>query len=140
MDRTENNTFLLPRIKIKTEASRRAGDTRALEMPGLASVHTVFVREHNQLCDALKTHPDVDSTWGDEDFYQNARRILIAEMQKIVYDEYLPIIMGKKGMRWDGRGRGGGEWGAGWAGGGVGGIGGYGGWDVVSDVKGVWSV
>ena len=97
--RTENNTFLLPRIKIKTEASRRAGDTRALEMPGLASVHTVFVREHNQLCDALKTHPDVDSTWGDEDFYQNARRILIAEMQKIVYDEYLPIIIGRKGMR-----------------------------------------
>jgi len=47
---------------------------------------------------ALKTHPDVDTTWTDEDFFQNARRILIAEMQKVVYGEYLPAIMGSASM------------------------------------------
>ena len=95
----EPHTFLLPKINIRSEVERRSGDTRTTEMPGLTSIHTVFLREHNNLCDALKTHPDVDSSWGDEDFYQNARRILIAEMQKIVYGEYLPIVLGTEGMR-----------------------------------------
>ena len=40
--------------------------------------------------------------WTDEDYFQKAREILIAEMQKIVYHEYLPIIMGNHSMsQWD---------------------------------------
>jgi len=35
----------------------------------------------------------------DEFYFQNARRILIAEMQKIVYGEYLPVVMGDDAMR-----------------------------------------
>ena len=51
-----------------------AGDVRALEMPGLAAMHTLFVREHNRICDLiLADYPD----WSDEEIYQNARRILI---------------------------------------------------------------
>ena len=79
-----------------------AGDVRAPEMPGLAAMHTLFVREHNRLCDALATHPDVTDDWTDEDYFQNARRILIAEMQKIVYADYLPVVLGVEAVdRWD---------------------------------------
>merc|ERR1719450_1236135 len=73
-----DSNFLLPILS----EERRAGDVRAREMPGLAAMHTLFAREHNRICDMLKsTHPGKP----DEDYFQNARRILIAEMQKIVY-------------------------------------------------------
>jgi len=81
---------------------RKAGDVRAREMPGLATMHTLWVREHNRLCDALTNHKDVTSDWTDDDYFENARRILIAEMQKVVYGEYLPVVMGDDGMKeWD---------------------------------------
>ena len=70
-----------------------AGDTRANEQPGLTTLQTVFVREHNWHADRLaKEHKD----WNDEKLYQEARKILIAEMQVIVYNEFLPALMGQK--------------------------------------------
>lgn len=88
----DNN--LLPRDSSTNEEI--AGDVRAIEMPGLASMHTLFVREHNRLCDLLKA----DDENQDEDYYfKNARRILIAEMQNIVYGEYLPVILGEDAMK-----------------------------------------
>ena len=86
---------LLPKLN---QGQATAGDVRAREMPGLASMHTLFLREHNRLCDLLKSDSRT-SGWGDEAYYQNARRILIAEMQQVVYGEYLPVVLGTEAMK-----------------------------------------
>ena len=72
-----------------------AGDVRALEMPGLATMHALFVREHNRICDLIKAE---QPTWSDEMLYQNARRILVAEYQSVVYGGYLPAVIGEQNM------------------------------------------
>lgn len=66
-----------------------AGDVRANENPFLTSIHTVFVREHNRLCDELiRDHPD----WTDEMLYQRARKIVGALIEAVVYEEWLPTL------------------------------------------------
>ncbi len=72
-----------------------AGDVRANENVVLSSMHTLFVREHNRLAQALRSaHP----TWSDEQLYQSARRINIAQMQSITYNEYLPTLLGAENL------------------------------------------
>ncbi|MEO1447362.1 MAG: peroxidase family protein, partial [Cyanobacteria bacterium J06635_11] len=69
-----------------------AGDPRANENVVLSSMHTLFMREHNRLAGALAAeHP----TWNDEQLYQRARQINIAQWQNIVYNEYLPTLLGE---------------------------------------------
>jgi hypothetical protein len=68
-----------------------AGDVRANENIGLTTMHTLWMREHNYWADELRsTYPDLS---GNEVFYM-ARVIVRAEMQKIVYDEFLPALLG----------------------------------------------
>ena len=45
-----------------------------------------------------KMHPE----WSDEELYQEARAIVIAETQHLVYKEYLPIVLGRRVMRFFG--------------------------------------
>ena len=100
----ENN--LLPEEEMQKCNVPIAGDVRAMENPNLASLHTLFVREHNRICDHLwymanwKRHGNdaCDNDHCDELMYQNARRILIAEWQNIIYSEWLPQILGGKRM------------------------------------------
>ncbi len=68
-----------------------AGDVRANENVVLSSMHTLFMREHNRLAEELAAvHPD----WTDEQLYQRARQINIAQIQSITYKEYLPTLLG----------------------------------------------
>ncbi|XP_022188065.2 peroxidase-like protein isoform X2 [Nilaparvata lugens] len=68
-----------------------AGDGRASEQPALTAIHTIFMREHNRLVDGLRA---VNVHWGDERLYQTARKINIATYQHILYNEFLPRLLG----------------------------------------------
>ena len=66
-----------------------AGDVRANEHIALLAIHTLFVREHNRLADAiLDRNPD----WTDEQIFQRARKIVAAEIAAITFEEYLPSL------------------------------------------------
>ncbi|WP_342596956.1 peroxidase family protein [Cyanobacterium aponinum UTEX 3222] len=76
-----------------------AGDVRASENPALASLHTLLMREHNAL--AVQIAND-NPTFTGEEIYQQARKLVIALMQKITYDEYLPLLLGSPLSAYDG--------------------------------------
>ncbi|XP_069097368.1 prostaglandin G/H synthase 1-like [Pleurodeles waltl] len=60
-------------------------------LPGLMMYGTLWLREHNRVCDILKNeHP----TWDDEQLYQTARLILIGETIKIVIEDYVQHLSG----------------------------------------------
>ncbi|XP_076437029.1 salivary peroxidase/catechol oxidase-like [Babylonia areolata] len=76
-----------------------AGDNRLSVFPGLTTTHLIFHLEHNRVAEALRGgHPG----WDDERLYQEARAIMIAETQNLVYREYLPLVLGRKLMRFFG--------------------------------------
>ena len=57
------------------------------------AINTVFLREHNRLCDKL--YATYGSTWNDDQYFQEARRWNIGQYQKIVSEEYLGIVTGR---------------------------------------------
>ena len=69
------------------------GDSRANEHHTLTVMHTLWMREHNRLAESLgNQHPN----WTDDKLFNEARRIVIAEYQHIIYKEWLPIVLGKQ--------------------------------------------
>ena len=57
----------------------------------LFSIHTVWVREHNRIAAIVASQ--IGGT-NDEEIYQKTRKLVISELQNIVYSEWLPIILG----------------------------------------------
>ena len=69
------------------------GDIRVNENSGLSALHTLFFREHNRIVDELS---DINENWDAEILYQEARKIVGAELQNIVYYEWLKKVLNKK--------------------------------------------
>lgn len=59
-----------------------AGDGRASEVPALAAVHTLWLREHNRLAAAFKA---MNTHWSAETAYQEARKVVGALHQVCVF-------------------------------------------------------
>ncbi|XP_016959897.1 chorion peroxidase isoform X2 [Drosophila biarmipes] len=69
-----------------------SGDDRANENLLLTSMHLLWARHHNYLARQLQ---EENPHWEDEQLYQEARKILGAQMAHITYNEFLPVLLGR---------------------------------------------
>lgn len=73
-----------------------AGDNRVNQNPGLQLLQTVLVREHNRIADILGA---LNPKWDDRTVFEEARRVVIAQVQHITYNEYVPILLSENVAR-----------------------------------------
>ena len=72
-------------LPILIDGEETAGDIRAIENPALTSIHTVWLREHNRIARGIAR---IDRTLTDQEIYDEARRLVGAEMQNVVYGQW----------------------------------------------------
>ena len=89
------NTNGLPNAGGTSDTLFLAGDVRANEQVGLTALHTLFVREHNRL--AVRIAKRKPSLTGEQ-IYQKARRQVIAQLQAITYNEFIPALLGANAL------------------------------------------
>ncbi|XP_050437286.1 peroxidase-like [Adelges cooleyi] len=58
---------------------------------GITMIQNIFLRFHNFVAYKLSM---LNPYWEDERLYQESRRLIIAVIQRIAYEEFLPIIIG----------------------------------------------
>lgn len=68
-----------------------AGDSRVNRNPFAIVIYTILMRNHNRIANELQIkHPD----WEDEQLFRTAKSINIDIYQRIVFNEWLPVILG----------------------------------------------
>ncbi|XP_049870495.1 chorion peroxidase [Pectinophora gossypiella] len=73
-----------------------SGDNHGNQIISLTVLHTIWTREHNRIARALsRLNPD----WDEDTVYLEARRLVQAEFQHIIYNEWLPILLGPQIMQ-----------------------------------------
>jgi hypothetical protein len=89
------NTFGLPNANdahlVPDNQLFLAGDVRANENIELTAVHTLFLREHNRIAGLIHNALPL---LNDETVFQITRSVVIAEVQSITFNEFLPALMG----------------------------------------------
>lgn len=67
------------------------GDGRVNQNTEIAVSQVMFVRLHNLLANELSVlNPD----WNDHTLFHETRKIVVAVLQHITYNEYLPLLLG----------------------------------------------
>jgi len=84
--------------------TEECGERRCIASPLLRACHYLFVAEHNRIVKGLieagmNLERDYDGMKGEELIYQIARKIVIAEIQSIVYGDWLPLLIGPTYMK-----------------------------------------
>ena len=69
----------------------QAGENRLNENLPLISIQVLFMREHNRIAGELSR---INPHWSDDRLFNEARKITIATYQHIIYNEYVPIVVG----------------------------------------------
>jgi hypothetical protein len=71
------------------------GDSRGNETIELTVLQTLFLDNHNRLATELhKEYPK----WGDKRLFEVARKLNIAEYQEIIYNEWIPDVLGASAL------------------------------------------
>ena len=89
-----------------------SGDIRANEQIGLTATHSLFVREHNRIANSINTRLEAQESFltdrenaaindtnnnvnNRDDFVFECSRLVVGSlMQKVTYEEFLPILIG----------------------------------------------
>lgn len=77
----------------KNRACFKSGDSRVNFLPQLTAMYIVWYREHNRLAKELS---ELNPHWDDETLFQEAKRIVVAEIQHITYHEWVRDLLGAK--------------------------------------------
>ncbi|XP_053668838.1 peroxidase-like [Anopheles marshallii] len=89
------NASRLCQMREESDVCYLTGDLRSNQSPHLAILQIAHLLEHNRLASELSK---LNPCWDDERLFQEARRINIGKYQSIVYNDWLPIYMGRENM------------------------------------------
>jgi peroxidase len=71
------------------------GDTRGNENVELTALQALFLDNHNKIASQLQKQ---NPSWTDEQLFQEARKLNIAEYQSIIYNEWIPAVLGQNAL------------------------------------------
>jgi hypothetical protein len=71
------------------------GDTRGNENVELTALQTLFLDNHNRIAAQLQKQ---NPTWTDQQLFNEARKLNIAQYQSIIYNEWIPAVLGKNSL------------------------------------------